>query len=280
MGLKRLIYISGIHKRSGTNFLTKLLLQHPQIKYCKHPGEDFLLVASSLLVQYVNDVSKMWSEEWKGMCIPDYKMKLHGVISKALNDYLGVSAENYTLTKTPSTVGLDNFFKLFPGANLIILVRDGRNVVESGVQSFGWKYQQGFRRWTESALRIQKFLEQNKAFQKQYMLVKYEDLNNDTENVLRNIFDHFGINQLVYPFSEVKSVPVVGSSTSSEIFGKIDWSKQIEKTNEFRPNDRYLHWDFKTKLSYNKICGEMAIKLGYEVFDRPQGFLKRFFSFK
>jgi hypothetical protein len=270
-----LIYIAGIDKRSGTNFLAKLLQMHPLIKYCDHPGEDFLLFSSQHLVQYIEGATKMWSDEWKGMTVPLFSKKLNDVLLRSLSDYLGVTGDHYTLTKTPSTVGMENFFRFFPEGRLIILVRDGRNLVESGVQSFGWKYQSGFKRWAESAWRIIQFTGTYRKWERQFLVIKYEDLNEHPEKVLTEILNHFEIDQSVYPYDEIQNVPVIGSSTSSEVAGKIDWSKQLKKTEDFKPNERYLHWSYGLRQSYNRICGEYARHFDYEVFDEPKNFFQR-----
>ena len=55
------------------------------------------------------------------------------------------------VTKMPSVEQADRFFELFPNCPLIVLVRDGRNVSESGVKSFGWSYERAFDRWRRAA---------------------------------------------------------------------------------------------------------------------------------
>jgi hypothetical protein len=278
MSDNKLIYIFGIDRRSGTNFLNRVLLKHPEIKFSNQPGEDFLISASGNIINYVNNVSRNWDESWKGMSINTYKEKLFHSLVEGIEKYMGMEPYKYTLTKTPSTLGIENVLKIFPSAKVIIIVRDGRNLSESGVQSFGWKYENAFKRWNESAKRIDQFLNTNSDYKSQIYLLKYEDLNKDTEDSIKKIFNHFNISDAGYSYDEIKAIPVVGSSTSSPVKGKLDWNVKITKDENFTPNERYKNWDRKTKIKYDEICGEMALQFNYEIFKIKKTFLERFFN--
>ena len=77
------------------------------------------------------------------------------------------------ITSTPSVENIHNFFKLFPNVPLLILVRDGRAVVESGVRSFNWNYEQAIREWNRSAQTIIRFDQEMKGTGHPYRIVKY-----------------------------------------------------------------------------------------------------------
>ena len=44
------------------------------------------------------------------------------------------------MTKSPSVAHLDRFFAFFPRARLLILVRDGRSVAQSAIDTFGVEF--------------------------------------------------------------------------------------------------------------------------------------------
>ena len=54
----------GISARSGTNFLTNLLVRHPDCDRPARLGEDFLLANSKQLVRFSDGVFDDWSERW------------------------------------------------------------------------------------------------------------------------------------------------------------------------------------------------------------------------
>ena len=58
------IFILGITRRSGTNFLWKLLEQHPHVACIPTVAEDFTLEHADLLLRYADDTTAMWNAEW------------------------------------------------------------------------------------------------------------------------------------------------------------------------------------------------------------------------
>ena len=55
------------------------------------------------------------------------------------------------VTKTPTVKNLGLFFQLFPTSKLLVLVRDGRSVVESAVRTFDRPYGHAAREWASSS---------------------------------------------------------------------------------------------------------------------------------
>ncbi|MHC5060984.1 MAG: sulfotransferase family protein [Planctomycetota bacterium] len=258
------VFILGITRRSGTNFLQNLLCLHPECYAGGVIHEDFLLSGAELLDKYANSVSRNWNLCWvegKQCCSSDAMCRY---IGKGLTAFLqqqnsgdiasqvdsvksepgnqsGLSAGRL-VTRTPSVRNLKHFFKFFPGAGLLIIVRDGRSVAESGVKSFGWHYEDAFRSWATAARTILNFDAGHKNTQHKYMIVKYEELNGDTEQQLRRIFDFFGLDSEKYDFNSAKNLPVSGSSQLRDSGQKdIHW-RPVEKTQDFDPSMRFGGW--------------------------------------
>ena len=78
-------------------------------------------------------------------------------------------------------------FQLFPQARLLILVRDGRSVVESTVKSFGTSYELSMQRWAEAARIILEFQKNNQNKSGNFLIVRYEDLLDNLEKELIRI---------------------------------------------------------------------------------------------
>lgn len=95
--------------------------------------------------------------------------------------------------KTPEYVEIfDELADVFPFAQFVFLIRDGRDVVESlanrGWQ--GWSVYQRARYWADATLKMQAFLDK---YPKKSLLVKYEDLVLTPEVELDRICQFLGI---------------------------------------------------------------------------------------
>lgn len=275
MRMSNLVYISGVLQRSGTNFLSKSLRFHPEIKYSVHPSEDHLLRNIHLLNEYVESTAGYWSEIWKGMDKKVSSEKLRDSFQKSLTDYLiGEDKEQkYILTKTPSTEGIIEGMRFLPpSTKIIFLVRDGRNVIQSGVDSFKWDYIQAMNNWNESMRRI---MEAKRKYNDRVLVLHYEKLNEDLKGEMIHLLNFLKLDIVTYPFEQaIKSSKVItGSSTNKNDKGKVDWSNHKQKTDGFNPNNRFDNWGNRLKRSYNKICGEMAKEFGYDIFENTGFFI-------
>ena len=127
------IFILGIAERSGTNFLLNLLLLHPDCGAPDPIWEDYLVHYADLLALYADSVFKRWKRiAGVETCLVDslYQALGNGIVSSLAS----LTGERRLITKTPSVNNLGFFFKLFPRAHLLVLLRDGRSVVESSIQ--------------------------------------------------------------------------------------------------------------------------------------------------
>jgi len=169
------------------------------------------------------------------------------------------------LTKSPSVKNLNNFFKLFPDDYLLIIVRDGRAVLESGVRSFDWNYEKGMRDWAAAAKIIINFQKKYRNSGKKFLIVKYEDLYKNTKDELLKIFTFLGLDAKLYNFEDAQSLSVTGSSdvrkSGSE---KMHW-KPVEKTSQFNPLERFSNWNRGRHERFNWIAGCYMREFGYSL---------------
>ena len=134
------IFILGIMPRSGTNFLWDLLRLHPQCAPGRSPiAEDFFLEHSDHLVEYVNQVQAAWDPLW-GEFESRIEDRLAAALGEGLVSFLWVKRDRRLLAKSPSVRNLHRFFTFWPDARLVILIRDGRSVVQSCMRTFGWDF--------------------------------------------------------------------------------------------------------------------------------------------
>ena len=206
------IFILGVRGRSGTHFLFDLLSLHPD---CAQSviSEDFFMNQGGVLIKCANAIYNNWPRHWRVRITPIDS--LYRCLGDSLVSFLNLqlnrklSAETPTanfepddlrklspkrlVTKSPSVdENLPLFFKLFPQAYLLIIVRDGRAVVESLVKSFDCSYEVEIRRWANAVRILLQFEEEIKNTNYKCLIVKYEDVYNQTEQELRRIFSFLG----------------------------------------------------------------------------------------
>ena len=266
-------------QRSGTNFLWRLLLEHP---YCHvgSVGEDFLLKHSDLLQRYSQRLFDHWTPEWRqrydntpdtilaqlGRSLislierPYYLYSSEAMASETNREGETADTENASLpqrliTKTPSVNHLDKFFKLFPDANLIIVVRDGRSVVESGMKSFGWSFEAAVRQWNQAANTIIRFDTAHRQTGNAYLIVKYEELLVNPIDQMTRILSFLQLPKGSYNFEKINELPIYGSSEIRESENAVHW-KPVRKNKNFDPTQRWRQWDKRKHRRFNWIAGE------------------------
>ena len=279
------IFILGIFPRSGTNYLHDLIRMHPE---CDPESavlhEDHLIANAHLLLKYVDAVSRWWKRRWGPAELEAEREALCAELGNGLVSFLASQLERRTrvagkngdprpqrrlVTKTPSVKNLELFSKFFPAGQLLILVRDGRSVVESSVKTFNQPYGYAAREWARAARVIQDFQQANPATP--YLLVRYEDLYGDVENELRRIFDYLHLDAEAYDYRSAASLPVRGSSTLrgkpaskrfSWVAGGVHWDP-VEKPADFDPINRWSAWGRARHERFNWLAGEYLGRFGY-----------------
>ncbi len=261
------IFILGIGRRCGTNFLFQLLLLHPDCRAGDVVREDFFLTHADILQQYTETVYRAWDKSWRQQFdAPDPLMKYLGdgllsfLDAEALKDRPNGHLTTRLVTKTPDVANLPLFFKLFPNAKLLIMVRDGRAVVESSVKSFKRSYDEVMHEWADAARMIQQLVKTEAECR--YLIVKYEDLQQNTAAEMQKILPFLNLDSAHYDFAAMNELPVFGSSQLvTEGNQKVHW--EGNKFENFEPTKRWQHWDQQLHDRFNWIAGKELQQLGY-----------------
>jgi protein-tyrosine sulfotransferase len=258
------IFILGIMPRSGTNFLWDLLCLHPQCAPARGPiREDFFLEASDHLMAYTREVRERWDPMW-GVFDDDLIRRFHESLGDGLISFLWVERERRLLAKTPSVQHLDRFFTFFPRAHLIVLVRDGRSVVQSCMSTFGWDFDRAARNWAAGADEIRRFLAEGRHPSDRFLLVRYEDLLDDLRGSLSSILRFLDLDHSDFDFGAAAGLPVRGSSF---YFGagraSVHW-EPVESGPDFDPKERWRAWGPTMHERFDWIAGEQMRFFGYE----------------
>jgi hypothetical protein len=260
------IFILGMLQRTGTNHLWDLFGLHPDVELLKVVPEDHLVRWSPHLLAYVEDVTRCWSPEWE---VPSEEAEsLRRAVGRGVERWLADRSERRVVTKMPSVEQAEHFFELFD-CPVVLIVRDGRSVSESGVRSFGWSYERAFRRWNTAA-EIVLDLQARHGDRNDFSVVRYEDIIDKPAEVMRTLCLGTGLDPERYPFDQIESLPVRGSSTLRTEGGEeaIHWTP-VERTQSFDPRERWRSWDPHTHRRFAAVAGASQTALGYELESAP-----------
>ena len=258
------VFILGMMRRSGTNYLYDLLKLHPDSRRARGPiWEDFLLHGSHRLISYVEEVKRQWDPSW-GFG-EEEPAGLYRSLGQGLLAFLGPEdPRRLFFAKTPSVENLDMFPKLFPHAKLIIVVRDGRAVVESGMKSFAWNFEEATHNWVRCAQTILNFAQTHRSRAESFRVIRYEDLWSQTREVMTGILNWLELDLDKYDFAAARHLPVRGSSVFRGGANRIHW-EPVEKTDAFKPLERYRHWSAFRHQRFHFIAGPTLVGLGYQL---------------
>lgn len=256
------IFIRGILPRSGTNFLHDTLLLHPDCAPARAPvWEDHALIGARLLKRYVNEVVRSWHDA------AGHRGELEAQLSRSLGEgitgFLAGTGDRRLVSKTPYVDHIDEFFTFFPRARLIILVRDGRSVVQSSLDTFGGDFETTTRLWAAAADEIARFDQQHCEGTFAYRIVRYEDLYEAPESTLSELLEFCGLDPDRYDFGAVRRLPLRGSSVHRGEGRDVHWHP-VQRPPQFDPTARFRDWSPARHRRFEWIAGRQLEHFGYE----------------
>jgi protein-tyrosine sulfotransferase len=257
------IFIQGILPRSGTNFLWQLLLLHPDCAPAVEPvHEDLFLDHSEHLVAFARAVRGAWDPGW-GDFGADLPARLQAALGEGLVSFLWADRTRRLVTKSPSVRHLKRFFDFFPTAHLVILIRDGRSVAQSCMDTFGWTFERAVREWANAAIEIDQFRHANAHRASRWRLVRYEDLLDNLDVEVPSLLQFAGLDAARYDFDAARNLPIRGSSV---FFGPgrsaVHWDP-VEKNRGFAPKERWRSWSPHRLERFEWLAGDQLRAFGY-----------------
>jgi hypothetical protein len=260
------IFIFGLTPRTGTNYLWDLLCAHPDCAPGREPvREDFFLEHADLLDEFVRTVRGRWDPVW-GEVSEQTLADLYAGLGAGLLGFLRTDPDRRLVTKNPSVIGIERVFTLFPTAQVIILGRDGRAVVESCMRTFGWDFDLAARRWAAAADTALRFLDSHGGADSAVRLVRYEDLFADPGGQLTRLLSFLRLPVAEYELATAERLPVRGSSVFLGGRAEIHWDP-VERTPEFDPLRRWARWSATQHRRFAWLAGREQTALGYGLDD-------------
>ena len=261
------IFILGIMPRCGTNHLMDLICLHPEVAPGRSPvKEDLFVENSDHLIRYVSDVRASWDPIW-GEFPQDIEADLLRSLGDGLISFLWADRGCRLVTKSPSVKNVGRFHQLFPEARLVVLIRDGRSIVQSCIDTFGWDFDTAAHRFSGAASELLTSFVANGSTT-ECLVVRYEDLVTDMQATMIGVLDYAGLAPDKFDFSAAAALPVRGSSSHlGPRRTSVHW-EPVPKDASFRPLERWRSWDEGKLARFEWIAGQEARALGYEVTGR------------
>lgn len=251
------VIIHGIMKRSGTVYVGELLSLHPEIhSYPNKIWEVPFLPQTGKIQKLQRDFFLAYEQNIGRVGENDFLP----IFGASFINYLYTNAPDghRLLVKMPGVQYLNFFYSVFPSENLLLLIRDGRDVVSSTIKTWqGLRFADVCLRWDRSAKMV---LEAQKVYsgREGFWLGRFEDAVKGPEAFVREACKYLGLDTGSYPFERINALPVIGSSTTRK-----EPDSWMKKTKDFNPIGRWHRWSGRRKRVFKRIAGESLIALGY-----------------
>lgn len=260
------ILVLGVMPRSGTNFLRDLLAMHPDV--CADPGRVYefpLLHAARGAQGFMDEYLSLFPANAEVTGRWDALALLAGAW---LREFQHEAGTRQILLKSPHVQNLTLAPHVFPGAKIILCIRDGRDVVDSTLKSFSRRslarktFAQLAREWGLATSAALEFGPGGAHAHPDILAVRYEDVVAAPADMTRKLIAHAGLDPDGYDFGKVDAMPVRGSSRSTKAVGE-KWQPE-EKTADFNPVRRWAAWSDARKARFDRISGAVLEAAGYE----------------
>ena len=255
-----MIMLFGVMPRAGTVHVGELLSLHPGI--CPHPNrlwEVPFLENTSHLEAFQEGFFHGYEQNTERMGSDDFLALFGAAFVAYLHSF--APPDERLLVKETSMTALAQFPVVFPAEQLLLLLRDGRDLVASSVRTWpDMRFDDLCRRWASGAETMLDFVDQYPR--PDYWLVKFEDILDAPDAFIRDACRRFGLAVESYPFEAQKEAKVIGSSTMSAE-GEVDWSQHLTAPEGFRPTGHWENWTAGQRRTFKRLAGPVLRRAGY-----------------
>jgi hypothetical protein len=272
------LFVFGVSQRCGTHFVHDLLTLHPDCtslgmdvpQWASRP-EDWFWSYADDFDSYLDRVGRHWREEWdfptaRSVVLQSIGTALERSVVRLWADSTATAPAakppRYVVTKTPSTRNLTLFLQALPGRRAVVVVRDGRDVAESGRRTWRRSYERWIRIWRQGA---DDLLSALRADDRDALtVVRYEDVVRDPEATLRRVFTALDLDPDSYDWDAAAALPVSGSSTFRPDHGRVTW-EPVHADRQQLQAPRWDAWPRRLRLRFAHLAGAQMRALGYDV---------------
>ena len=254
------IMLHGVMPRSGTTLVGELLRLHPDL--CAYPNElwevPFLRTTNRMI-----QVQEAFFDAYKHNIARMGRLDFLPLFGASIVAYLHASVEpsKRLLVKTPDVQYLSYFHHVFPFESLLLVLRDGRDVVHSTLKTWpGSDFALICKTWNAGARLILELSRHRTREDGGFWVAKFEDAVGNPARFMEEVCERFDLDETKYPFDGIGNVPVRGSSQPAK--GEVSWEGE-QKPKGFNPIGRWKEWPGKWKETFKKIAGNSLVRTGY-----------------
>ena len=266
------LLVVGLTQRTGTNWLDTLLGCHPALRRPRRVHEDHLADGANQLADGLRAITSHWQPDW--LDPRRANQQLAHRVGATLLDWLaedaGVDGSTRLLTRTPGTGRLASLLELVGDADVVLLARDGRDVVASGMAGLGWTFTEGVDRWVHGARQALGVLGRPLPPGPRVRLVRHEDLVADLHGTLEPLLQWAHLDPEELDWDRAACAPVVGSSYVRGGAAEVHWDP-VERPPGFDPRGRAADWPPLRQARFALRARVEQAALGYPVPDVPPG---------
>ncbi len=256
------LIIHGVMQRSGTNYTGELLRLHPNLYgYPNKITEVPFLQLTKDIIHTQNHFFQIHIQNSDKIGNKDF-LPLFGASFIAYL-YSFVPAGRRMLLKVPSVEYLKYFFSMFPYETPLLLLRDGRDLVTTTINTWPQKrFEDVCRSWVDSVNMILAFQKHYPEENYNYLTVKYEDIVSDPDSFITTACERYSLDRTMYPYGKIKDLPVIGSSTIGKEGKEVVW-KGVSKPKDFNPVGQWGNWSSRQKRVFKDIAGKALVETAY-----------------
>lgn len=255
------IIIHGVMPRSGTVYTGELLRLHPDI--FAYPNELWEIPFLELTGE-IKNIQQLFFDRFKFNRNRMGELDLLPLFGASIIAYLYsfVPANKTLLIKIPDVQFLQYFPTVFPHENLLLLMRDGRDLVSSTVRTWpSEKFSNVCTQWKNSAQHMIAFNRFHSLKRDDYHYGKYEEIVDKPTEFVSNACKWFGLNADRYPFDQIEELAYRGSSTLQPE-GAVNW-EPIKSSKATKTVGHWQQWSVRQTRQFKKIAGAALIEAGY-----------------
>lgn len=260
------LLLIGLTQRTGTNWLGALLECHPRLRPPRRVRETHLPDGAAELVRGVESITHHWQPSWLDPrhATDELAKRVGRGLLQWLAEDAGLDTTTRLLARTPGTGDLEAVLRLVGDAHVVLLARDGRDVVASGMAGLGWSFDEGVDRWLTGARQAVRVLGRPLPPGPRVRLVRYEDLVAGLEATLTPLLEWAGLDPTRFDWGAARALPVIGSSFHRGGTDQLHWDP-VERPPDFDPRGRADHWTEDQLARFVLRAGTAQAALGYPV---------------
>ena len=260
------ILILGVMPRSGTNYVRDLLALHPDVH--ADPGRIYefpLLHAGRGAAAFMDEFISYFPRNEEVTTRWDALALLAGAW---LREFQAEAGDKRVLLKCPHVQNLALAPYIFPGAKVVLCVRDGRDVVDSSLRTFGGRslarktFTQLAWEWRHGTEAILSFAPGGENFHPDMHLVRYESLVDASTNEVETLLTDLNLDPARYDHDAARALPVRGSSRS-QAKDTERWQGEA-RSDGFKSVGRWEDWPTRRRGKFLKIAGDVLARCGYD----------------